>query len=121
MIKLVYCVRKRGDITDEEFHRYWLENHGPLVKSFAETMKATRYVQSHTVLPEVNQAIMEARGMKLPYDGITELWWNSLEDLMAGSGSEEGAKVGETLKADESKFIDFSESRIFFTEEHEIF
>ena len=121
MIKLVYCVRKRGDIEDEEFHRYWLENHGPLVKSFAKTIKAVRYVQSHTVLPEVNRSLVEGRGLKPPYDGITEIWWNSLEDLMAGYGTEEGAKVAEALKADESKFIDFSESQIFMTEEHEIF
>ena len=26
MIKV--CLRKRRDISDEEFHRYWLENHG---------------------------------------------------------------------------------------------
>ncbi len=121
MIKLVYCVQKRADIGDEEFHRYWLENHGPLVKSFAKTIKALRYVQSHTVLPEVNESMLEGRGLKPPYDGITEIWWNSLEDLIAGYGTEEGAKIAEALKADESKFIDFSESRIFMTEEHEIF
>jgi len=26
MIKYVYCLRKRADLTDEEFHTYWKEN-----------------------------------------------------------------------------------------------
>jgi hypothetical protein len=121
MIKLVYCVRKRGDVEDGAFYQYWLENHGPLVKSYAETVKAVRYVQSHTILPELNRSLMEGRGLKPPYEGITEIWWHSLEDLIAGYGSAEGAKAAEALQTDESRFIDFSESRIFMTEEHEIF
>ena len=35
MIKLVYCIRKRDDIESEAFYRYWLDEHGPLVKSVA--------------------------------------------------------------------------------------
>lgn len=34
MIKV--CLRKRRDISDEEFHRYWLENHGELVMDLAD-------------------------------------------------------------------------------------
>ena len=35
MIKLIYCLRKRDDIDSDSFYRYWLEEHGPLVKSVA--------------------------------------------------------------------------------------
>ena len=31
--KLVFCVRKRPELSDEEFQTYWLERHGPLVRS----------------------------------------------------------------------------------------
>ena len=40
MIKLVYCIRRRADGTPEEFHRYWLGEHGPLVRSVAEAIGA---------------------------------------------------------------------------------
>jgi len=30
MIKYVYCLRKRADLTDEEFHTYWKETTPPL-------------------------------------------------------------------------------------------
>ncbi len=90
MIKLVYCITKKEEIPDEEFYRSWLEDHGPLVKSFADAMKAIRYVQSHTVLPEVNAGLIASRGLEKPYDGITEVWWNSAEELAAGSATPEG-------------------------------
>jgi EthD domain len=50
MIKLVYCIRRREDVPEDEFHRYWLDEHGPLVRSVADAIGAVRYVQSHTVL-----------------------------------------------------------------------
>lgn len=47
MIKVVFCLRKRRDISDEEFHRYWLENHGELVMDLANS---TLWIcEEHTV------------------------------------------------------------------------
>ena len=61
MIKLVYCLRKRDDIDNDRFYQYWLKEHGPLVKSVAEAIGASRYVQSHTTLPEINALMIEPR------------------------------------------------------------
>lgn len=41
MIKLTFCVCRRDDISEEEFHDYWLNKHGPLVKSVAESCAFT--------------------------------------------------------------------------------
>ena len=121
MIKLVYCIRRRTDLSLEEFQRYWLEQHAPLVKSFAEAIGAQRYVQSHTVMPQVNAMLQEARGLETPYDGVTELWWASEADMDQGLNTPEGREAGARLLEDERNFIDFSGSRLFLTEEHEIF
>jgi uncharacterized protein (TIGR02118 family) len=121
MIKLVYCIRKRDDLPEAEFHRYWLEEHGPLVKSVAADIGACRYVQSHTVLPEINAMMVEGRGLAEPYDGITEVWWESRDALEQGLASPAGIEAGKRLVEDEAKFIDFSRSRVFMTEEYEIF
>lgn len=119
MVKLVYIVKKRSDVSDAEFHRYWLEHHGPLVRSFAKTMLARRYVQSHAVAPERGAQMAKARGMGEPYDGITEVWWDSLDDL-AATGPD-AQKAARALLEDEAKFIDLERSTIFLTEEHLIF
>ena len=47
MVKLVYCLRRRADISAEEFYRYWLNTHGPKVKNASEALRALRYIQSH--------------------------------------------------------------------------
>jgi uncharacterized protein (TIGR02118 family) len=122
MIKLVYVIRKRADISEKDFHEYWLKQHGPLVRSFAKSMRAKRYVQSHTVHEDAGKQIRGTRpGMKETYDGITEVWWDTLEDFNSGGEPEDRAKAARTLLEDESKFIDFERSSIFLTEEHEIF
>ena len=93
MVKLVYCLRRRADVSPEEFYRYWLDTHGPKVKNAAEAMRALRYIQSHTCGPELNQAFAASRGLAPAYDGITEVWWNSIEDLksaMASAGRSRG-------------------------------
>ncbi len=122
MIKLVYIVRKRADISEKDFHEYWLKTHGPLVRGFAKSMRAKKYVQSHTVHEDVGKQIRTTRPkMKDTYDGITEVWWDSLEDFSGGSAVQERAEAARALLEDESKFIDFEHSSIFLTEEHEIF
>lgn len=121
MIKLVYIVRKRDDVAAKDFHTYWLEKHGPLVRSFAKAMHARKYVQSHTIAPEIGVQLAQSRGMSDGYEGITEVWWDSLEELAAGSATAEGREAGRRLIEDEPKFIDLKRSTIFLTEEHTIF
>lgn len=121
MVKLVYCVRRRHDVDVKEFHRYWLDDHGPLVAEVADALRARRYVQSHTLDTELNGLLQDSRGMPAGYDGITEVWWDRLEDLIEATSSPEGREAGKRLLDDESSFIDFSHSTMFMTEEHSIF
>ena len=122
MIKLVYIVAKRADISEKDFHEYWLKTHGPLVRSFAKSMRAKKYVQSHTVHEDAGNQIRNTRPkMKETYDGITEVWWDSAEDFSGSGAVKDGADAARALLEDESKFIDFEHSSIFLTEEHEIF
>ena len=121
MIKLVFCVRRRPDITPEAFYDYWLNTHGPKVRSVAEKIGAWKYIQSHTCEPEINQALLESRNLQPPYDGITEVWWDDAEALNRRFGSDEGKIAGQFLIEDEQKFIDLANSRVFMTKEHLIF
>ena len=121
MIKFVYCVRRRPDVTPEAFKKYWLENHGPLVRRHAAALRARKYVQSHTLDTELNTYAQMPRGTKPAYDGITELWWDQAEDLIAALGSPEGQAANKILAEDEARFCDLPNCSVFFTEEHTIF
>ncbi len=121
MVKLVFVIRRREDLPAEEFHRYWLEEHGPLAGGLLESLGALRYVQAHTVQPELNAGLAATRGTVEAFDGLAEIWWESLDAFLAASTSEEGRRAGETLMQDEARFIDFERSSLFVTEEHEVF
>jgi len=121
MIKFVYVVRRRPEISPEEFRKYWLEKHGPLVRSQAQALRAKRYVQSHTLNVPMNQVAQQIRGSQPPCDGITELWWDSIDDLVAAAQTPEGQQANLTLAQDEARFCDLPNCSVFFTQEHTIF
>jgi uncharacterized protein (TIGR02118 family) len=118
VIKLVFVIRRREDMSAKEFHRYWLEEHGPLARELLEKLGARRYVQTHTLDSDLNQALAETRGTLEAYDGLAEVSWDTLDALVAAVGSEEGQRANETLTVDEARFIDFERSSVFITEEH---
>lgn len=121
MIKLVYVIRKRADVSEQHFHEYWLKTHGPLVRGFAKAMHAKKYVQSHTIMEDAGRNFRASRKMTETYDGITEVWWDSLEEMTGDPQNAQRLEAGRALLEDESTFIDFARSSIFLTEEHEIF
>lgn len=107
-------------MTREEFQRYWLEQHGPLVRAHAEALGIRRYVQSHTLPNETHAVLRSSRNAPEPYDGVAELWFDSLEELASAMSSAEGRAAGAALMEDERRFIDHSRSPVFLAEEHEL-
>jgi uncharacterized protein (TIGR02118 family) len=121
MFKFVYCVTRRSELSVADFRKYWLENHGPLVRQWAKVLRAKRYVQSHTLDTPLNAAAQQPRGTKPPYDGITEIWWDSPDDLVQALSTAEGQEVNLLLTQDEARFCDLPKCSVFFTEEFTIF
>lgn len=121
MIKLLFCLRRRPELSREEFQAYWRDVHAPLVRSVAAELAIVRYVQSHRqVRPEL-ESILKARGVtKEPFDGVAELWWNTFEEMNAAGNTAEGRAAGRALFADEQRFIDLTNSELVFAEEYEV-
>ena len=70
MIKQIFLIKRKTGMTFDEFKRYYLEIHAPLVKlSFPEI---ERYV--------VNLALQ--RGKETPFDAVTEICWKSFEVIV---------------------------------------
>lgn len=119
MIKLVFTIHRREDMTREEFQRYWREEHAALVKRHGDALGIRRYVQTHARDTDLDEGLAGARGSEPRfYDGVAELWWDSFEDLVAASTSEAGLAAGEALLEDELRFIDVPRSPIWLGEEN---
>ena len=120
MVKLTFCLRRLPTLTLEQFQTYWLDTHAPLVARHADTLRIRRYVQTHTIDSPVNAALQAARGGPEEYDGVAELWWDSVDDLIAGSSTAEGQVAAAELLEDEKRFIDLARSPLWLAEEHPI-
>ena len=106
MIKVVYCISKKSNLTDKEFFEYWKNVHGPLG---ARIPGLRRLVQSHRVsIPSDKN--------KPDYDGMAELWFDDMESLLEARRS----AAWKTSTADEANFIDHRKIAYFVSEEHMI-
>ena len=118
MIKLVFMVRRREGITREEFQRYWREEHAELVQRHAGLLRIRRYVQTHAHDTDLDDVLAGSRGSEpRQYDGVAELWWDSIDDLVQTATSEEGQTAQQALLEDERRFIDVANSPIWLGEE----
>ncbi|KAB7739624.1 EthD family reductase [Parvibaculum sedimenti] len=124
MIKLTFCLTRKPGMSREAFQDYWFNNHAPLVAKHRAALKIRRYVQLHTGDFAMTDAIRAARSVSIEavpaiYDGVAQLWWDNLDDLM--TDTPEAREAGRALLEDEAKFIDFSKSPLWFGEEKVIF
>lgn len=120
MIKLTFALRRRPEMTLEEFQTYWRGTHAALVAERADVLKIRRYVQVHTTdIDGLHRAFQRRNdGAPAPYDGVAELWFDSLDDM----GGEDPAvrQAQAELLADERNFIDLANSPMWIAEEHVI-
>ncbi|MDK1025005.1 MAG: EthD domain-containing protein [Gammaproteobacteria bacterium] len=120
MIRLTFYVRRKAEMSREEFQSYWLNTHGPLVASHSSDLNILRYVQNHTLDDPLNETMNQARGgeMEPPYDGVAELWWEEEDVLMEALQSEAGIAAGAALLEDENRFIDLANSPLYMAYEY---
>jgi uncharacterized protein (TIGR02118 family) len=121
MIKLTFCLHRLPSLSRDEFQHYWHEKHAPLVAKHRAALCIRRYVQLHTAATAFNDAIREGRSAPEGYDGVAELWWDSLDDIQTATATPEGRAAGLELLEDERKFIDLPRSPLFFGTEKLIF
>jgi len=121
MIKMVVAAWRRPDFTHEQFNERWRGAHAKLVTECAQAMGFLRYVQSHKIPSPEFEQFGRARGWATPSDGLTEVWWESMESMEAAMSSAEGQAASLLLQEDEEKFCNSSKLSAFLAVEHVIF
>src|SRR3546814_12795306 len=72
-IKILATIPRRKDISEQQFHDHWRHPHGTLSKKIA---CLRGYVPSHRIVSPL------LPDTQLTSDGITELWYDSLDDAL---------------------------------------
>lgn len=103
MIKMIFLVHRRPELTREDFQRLWRETSGPIGSKIPGLRK---YVQHH--------AVQGPDGREPPYDGFAEMWWDNGESLQRALESPEGRAAVEDIGG----IVDRQE--VFVVEQHEM-
>lgn len=112
LLKVSCLLTRRGDLTHEEFFRYWTEKHTPmLAKPQPGAPKVYRYVQLHPITETV-PGLQTA-----PYDGVAEVWFDDLAGAAAMFTSDHYNTV---VAADEEHFLDRSKTVFLYAYEKTI-
>jgi uncharacterized protein (TIGR02118 family) len=120
MIKLTFCLVRAPHLTREAFQDYWFNTHAPLVASVAETLQIRRYVQLHSLPPEAQAGTRASRNAPEEFDGVAQLWWDSLEAMAENARRPEAQAAGAMLLEDERRFIDLPRSPLWWGQERVI-
>jgi uncharacterized protein (TIGR02118 family) len=117
MIKLTFCLTRLPHLSREAFQDYWFKTHAPLVASVAETLQIRRYVQLHSLPAEASAGIRASRDTVEEFEGVAQLWFDSLEALAENGRRPEAQAAGAMLLEDERRFIDLAKSPLWWGEE----
>jgi len=119
MIKAIVLLRKLPHLSRQEFRRFWLEEHGPLVRSHAKARRISKYVQVHPTGQEALDDIVRRRGgHALACDGIAEIYWDSLEDFLAAGRTPEGQRAVAEIVEHEKQFLELPSLQFYLGLEH---
>ncbi len=117
MIRFVHCVRRRPNLTIDEFRRFWNSHEfGELLEELRRLTGASRVQRSSTLVIDMNVELMQERGSAEPFDALLEVWLENARSLDKRLESPELSRLLNELETYQSQFIDFTASRRFFTE-----
>jgi len=78
MFKLIILLKKKPNLSDEEFTKYWLETHAPLAKKMPGLR---RYVVNVVRRPPSREP---------DCNGVVELWFDDVDSMKKAFASPEG-------------------------------
>jgi hypothetical protein len=121
MIRLVHAIRRKAGMTPAEFNTYWRDVHGPVIASHQTRLDILRYVQTHrdaNAQDVESQAGAKRGGLEAPYDGVSELWFESEQALCNAGLTAAGRRALQEMAADESRFVNPAASPAWFAHEY---
>jgi hypothetical protein len=120
MIRLITCLKRRDDISPEDFRRHWHDDaFDELIRRIVTLTGAERCAKNLTLSVAANTLLMQERGLAEPFDGIIEFWWHDAAHFDELFNSGERKALMQEMQACQRRFADLAASASFFTESRE--
>ena len=117
MIRFINCVRRRADISTEEFRRFWNSPEFEyLFERLFQIVQPHRFAKNLSLQVSANEQIRQERGSGEPFDGTLEYWWDNASELLEKYDSPAAQVIRKELLEYQKQFIDHANSHAFFTE-----
>ena len=110
MVNVVYCMRRRADMTLQQFLNHWGNVHAPIVMENLAVLQLAGYQRIVPKAHEMSAQIERRHISQPPYDGIALLTWASEEDLQQSLKEPKALEVQRILARDEKLFVDAAHS-----------
>ena len=112
VLKLYILVRRRADMTHEQYLKHWQGVHAPLYTSQPDAKRyVRRYIQSRVTGDRPERFVLGET------DGIVQLWFDDMDGFNAFFTSQSYRDV---IRPDEERFTDPKRCEFFFSTEHTI-
>jgi uncharacterized protein (TIGR02118 family) len=111
MIKTLGMLKRKKDLTREQFLEHWEKVHAPLFLSKKMPPGLRKYIQNHPAKgasPEFDTSI----------DGIAELWFDNVASAEAFYEWLRSSEEAKECREDSPLYVDVEERLLFLAEEH---
>lgn len=108
MVKLFAFIRRRPDMTAEDFHTHWREHHGPLI---AGTPVLSRHILRYEQHPRHHPGGLSGSA---GIDGVAVQWFESMDHFRAFITD---PAYAELVAVDEQRFLDTDQLTYLITDE----
>jgi uncharacterized protein (TIGR02118 family) len=104
MLKAVFLLPRRKDLSREEFVRFWRDTHVALVRALPGLRRCL-----------FSEVVSAPSGEELPCDAMVELWWDDLPAVRTAIDSNEARACEESL----AHFVDLPRWQVFLAREED--
>jgi hypothetical protein len=116
MIKFIQCVRKKPEVSIQEFRRFW-KLYQAKATELAKALNAVGLTFCTTLAVDENLQVMLTRGTAEPYDGVAEFRVNNAPRMLERLSAEPAEGLWLELREMQKEFVDLENSAFFFTAE----